>query len=128
MLVRLTVCVPVFVSVASFGSVAPPAISWFPYVRLVGERVSSVCCASPFSVTEMSGAFDWTVAVAVFMPVVAGSKVNLRSQVLPMSTFAPGLQSFGWSVSCVKSAGSAPVMSTPEIETGSLPVLVTVEV
>ena len=92
-LLTLTGSVPLFETTDVIAAVAPSSMSCDPNESVPGEGVSCVRMPVPSSATEMSAAFECTVAVPVRAPVVVGSKAIRSLQVSPAASVVEEEQS-----------------------------------
>jgi hypothetical protein len=90
MLLRVSVAVPVFLSVTALAALLVPT-AWLENARLVGARVTADWSPVPVSVIVcgLPDALSVTVTVPVRVPVVVGVKVTLMVQFAPAAKLAP---------------------------------------
>ncbi len=125
--VSVTDSVPEFVTVDSWAAVAPSSMSFEPNARESGLRESSVWMPVPLSATVTSAAFELTVSVADFPPVLLGSNCARTLHVCPAVSVVVSVQSVPCPVSRSKWAAPVPPSVMPVSVTDSVPEFVTVD-
>jgi hypothetical protein len=121
MLVRVSVAVPLFVSVIALAALATPTC-WLPNASDVGDRVTAGAVPVPVraAVWGLPVALSVTVRVPVLAPVAVGLNVTLMAQLAPAARLVPQL------LVCEKSALLVPVNVMLVRVNAAVPLLVSV--